>query len=139
MNKKRLIVAAIALAALVAVAGSAVYAASPERAGQNRPNLDPEQRQEMREHHEAVKEAIASNDYATFAELTADKPMADKITAENFSQLVKMHQLMEDGDKEGARDIADELGLKGPRRGRRGFRQMVDRNGDGFCDYQDKE
>ena len=48
-----------------------------------------------------------------FKELAGDlQQMAEKITEENFSQFVAMHQLMKDGDREGAKAIADELGLE---------------------------
>ena len=43
--------------------------------------------------------------------------MLEKITADNFNKFVEMRKLIESGDRDGARAIADELGLEGQGRG----------------------
>jgi hypothetical protein len=64
------------------------------------------------ENMEAVKEAVRNNDYSAFQELISDKHFAEKITEEVFSKMVEVHSLVESGDKEGAREIMKEFGMK---------------------------
>jgi len=67
--------------------------------------------------------------------------MIEVITEDNFAKFVEMHNLMQSGDREGAKVISDELGLKrGPfmKKGMHG-RKMMDNNGDGVCDRMDIE
>lgn len=58
-----------------------------------------------------IKQALENGDYDTWSELTADQPIAEIITADNFDQLVKLHQLKQAGDIEEAKALAEELGL----------------------------
>ncbi len=59
-----------------------------------------------------VKTAIQANDFAAFQTAVTDTPFADKITTEaQFAQLVEMHTLMQAGQKEEAKAIAESLGL----------------------------
>jgi len=60
---------------------------------------------------EAIKEALDNNDYNAWAELVGDRPVAEKINADNFDRLVEMHELMQTGDREGANEIRKELDL----------------------------
>jgi len=106
------------------------------------------------EQHQAMLEIMESGDYEAWLELMGDSPMADKVTQENFDQFVAMHQAMQDGDFETAKQIREELGLPGLR-GMGGigggehdplmqeFRQnggkLFDTNGDGVCDIGDIE
>lgn len=60
----------------------------------------------------AVKEAIENNDYDAFVEATEDKSWADRVTEDVFETFVEAHELREDGDKEGARALIKELGLR---------------------------
>ena len=64
-------------------------------------------------HLEMIK-AIESNDYDSWLKLMTEKhpeKIAD-FTQENFKKIVEIHQLMKSGDKEGAKKLMDELGLK---------------------------
>jgi len=71
--------------------------------------------QAHQERHDAVRVALENNDYAAFQSAVAGTPLADEVTAENFSKFVEAHKLMESGDHEGAKTIMDELGIKGPK------------------------
>lgn len=80
--------------------------------------------------HEEVKQAVADGDYDTFIELTQDRPNAQEITQDDFAKIQEAHTLAESGDREGARAIFDELGLK-PHKGqksekRQEFRQAIE-------------
>ena len=77
-----------------------------------------------RENFEAIKEAIATNDYSTWFELMSDHPKAeDFINEVNFTKLVEAYRLKESGDIEGAKVIMEELGLKRPGGERKGDRK----------------
>ena len=75
--------------------------------------------QQMGQHHEDMEarhdemEAAMEQGYDAWVEYTADNPcpFADEITQDNFDQFVEMHNLMESGDIEGAKAIADEIGI----------------------------
>ncbi|MBU0647615.1 hypothetical protein KJ855_00370 [Patescibacteria group bacterium] len=64
---------------------------------------------------DSIKEALANNDYAAWSEAIADSPRAEEMLATidetNFDKLVEAHNLMEAGNKEGAKAIMEELGL----------------------------
>lgn len=70
---------------------------------------------------EAIKNAIASGDFETWKNLVSAKnenaPILEKITADNFSQFQKIHELREE-----IRAIHDDLGIdeKPKKRGGRG-------------------
>jgi hypothetical protein len=69
-------------------------------------------REAMREHADAVKEAIEDNDYSDFRVAVAGSPLADIINTEaDFDRLVEAHEFMQSGDKEAAKDIFDDLGF----------------------------
>ncbi len=65
---------------------------------------------------QVVKDALESNDYDAWLEAIKDAPNYDEIVVvineSNFGQLVEAHNLMQDGDFEGAKAIAEELGVK---------------------------
>jgi len=69
----------------------------------------------MRDHHEEMREkmdaALEAGDYEAYSELVAGSRMADKVTEEIFDKLVEAHDLRQDGDMEGAREIMNELGF----------------------------
>lgn len=68
-----------------------------------------------------VRESLENNDYQAFLKAVADSPMADKIdTEEEFAKMVEMHKLLQNKDTDGAKKIADELGIELPGKGRRG-------------------
>lgn len=73
-------------------------------------------REAMREHRGEVRDAIEAGDYEAFKDAIEGSPLADLIDNEtDFNKLVEAHDLLKSGDKEGAKDIFEELGL--PERG----------------------
>lgn len=75
-------------------------------------------RDDMKEKHDSVRDAIESGNYEAFQAATADAPVDIEISEEQFKDLQEVHKLHEAGDFEAARDLAQELGLpflkKGP-------------------------
>lgn len=65
--------------------------------------------------HKAIISAIETGDYNIWREAVGDRPITEKITEENFSKFVEMHNLIEEGNFEEARAIGEELGVKGPK------------------------
>ncbi len=61
--------------------------------------------------HDAIREAVENNDYELWKSLIGDHFLAEKITADNFSKLVKSHNLMQEGKFDEARQIREEIGL----------------------------
>jgi DNA-binding transcriptional MerR regulator len=92
--------------------------------------LDREKMQEIREavrgereaKRAAVHAALESGDYEAFLAVAGDGPRAALIdTEEKFERLAEAHELREAGDREGAREIMDELGFEKPEgRGHKG-------------------
>ncbi len=79
-----------------------------------------------RRHHQPPAEvvtALENNDYDAWVTATADKPIAEIITADNFDTLVEIHALRQAGDKESAKALAEELGLPEFRAEQRSERQ----------------
>lgn len=71
-------------------------------------------REAMREHKNDIHSAIAAQDYEAFKAAIEGSAFADMIDSEaEFDKLVEAYELMRDGDREGAKDIFDELGLTG--------------------------
>ncbi|MFC1615672.1 hypothetical protein ACFL21_00895 [Patescibacteria group bacterium] len=71
---------------------------------------------EKGEKMEGVKAALEAGDYQAFLDaVPEDAPIREKITEENFAKMLEAHQLMESGDKEGAKAIMEELGIKPPK------------------------
>ncbi len=67
-----------------------------------------------------VREAVANGDYQAWAELLADKPNAEEFVNEaTFATLQEAHALAEAGDKEGAKALLEEAGIKRPGKSRR--------------------
>ncbi|MAZ56700.1 hypothetical protein CL653_02835 [bacterium] len=68
-----------------------------------------------KEQHEAIKATIASRDYEAFKEVANGSPIAEMISTETeFNLLADAHEHMQSGDREEAREIFDELDIKGP-------------------------
>lgn len=152
MKNKKLFNLGLVVAGVVALTGvTLASAAFPERGGDGE-GVSPEQRQEHRAEvqdiKEAVRTAVENNDYQAWVDAHGDgergAEMLELINESNFSQFVEMHNLMQADDKEGAKAIAESLGLpdkgefkKGPgNMGKRG--PMKDVNGDGVCDQSDR-
>lgn len=65
------------------------------------------------EKHEAVQAAIEAQDYSVWVEAVGeDCPMAQKITEDNFSQLLEVHKLKQTGDYKAATEIWQALDIK---------------------------
>jgi len=90
-------------------------------------NIDPEKAEEIKQHREEVKAAVESRDYDAWYALMSEHERAgdilEKINADNFYLLGEMHQKMQEEDPEGAKAIADELGLERPMKGK--FRECL--------------
>ena len=71
---------------------------------------------------EDAREALEERDYTEWQEALAEADKAPDVlvnfTEDQFNRFAKMHELREAGDKEGAAEIREELGL--PERGNRG-------------------
>lgn len=72
--------------------------------GMKGPRMDKETR-------EAVFSALKNGDYKAWQEAMSDRPVADRITEENFEQITEMHNLMQEGKHVEAQEIGNELGL----------------------------
>ncbi|PIR75958.1 MAG: hypothetical protein CO030_01015 [Candidatus Magasanikbacteria bacterium CG_4_9_14_0_2_um_filter_42_11] len=80
-----------------------------------------EHRQERDTRREAVDKAIDTRDYAAFVKAVGtDAPFLDHINETNFPQFAEMHDLMRAGDWDGAKSIADELGIPAGQRNGQG-------------------
>lgn len=90
----------------------------------DRPELTEAQKAEMKQKHEAIEVAITSANYSAFVSATAGGPLEGKITEAQFPKFVEAHKLMKAGDKDGAKAIMKELGIKAPR----GFMHKVGAN-----------
>ena len=67
------------------------------------------------ENNPDIISAIESKDFVAWSEAVGDRPVSEKITADNFDQFIEMIELKKSGDHEGAREIAQELDLKKPK------------------------
>ncbi|HLD27926.1 MAG TPA: hypothetical protein VJB39_03675 [Patescibacteria group bacterium] len=140
----------VALAIVAVSAGALSVYANGQGEFNKKMNFNPEQRAEFQANLEAMKTAMANNDYQAWQELNQDSKMAEVIDSQaKFDQMIRMYNLMKEGKFEEASQIAEELGLPmghhamGMDRGfGPGFKEGMkfqDVNGDGYCDYQDKQ
>ena len=118
-----LTLAVLAVGFMGATAANAATQSQKQKGDANRPTLTDEQkaamesqREEMQAERDAIQTAITDGDYDTWKELITERQakqvnILDVISEDNFDKFAKMHQLMEDGDTEEARAIAEELGL----------------------------
>jgi hypothetical protein len=161
MNKKQLIRNIALFVAIAGIAGITATSAFGGEKGEGRPEFtpDPAKQAQMEAQRTAVETAMTAGDYSAWKALMENKngrglEMLDKITADNFAKFVEMHNLMKAGDKDGAKAIADELGLpgfmgmgggmmKGGHGGR--FEERLknggfkDTNGDGVCGWDENK
>ena len=99
MNKTTLLVAGLGLLITTAAVSIATYAA-------------PFNHFYDADKFTAINEALASGDYAAWmAAIGGDRRFGD-ITEENFDQFAEMHRLLQAGDTEGAKAIAEQLGIE---------------------------
>ena len=87
-----------------------------------------EAKHELRDERRAELEAIfESGDYDAFVALSADRENAPEITESQFEVMVQAHELREAGDREGAREVLEEVGIDRPERpGKRGHRGPIE-------------
>jgi len=64
-----------------------------------------------KEMQQTIKKALESGDYAAFVQAHEDahKKQMEYLTEEKFQQLLKLRQLREDGDMEGARALMEQM------------------------------
>lgn len=79
--------------------------------------------------NEDIKKAIENNDYATWKNLMGDKSITEKINESNFAKFVEMHTMIQNNDSDGAKKIAEELGINS--RMRNGFKMKGQGQGKG--------
>ncbi|MFH1030880.1 MAG: hypothetical protein V1770_06530 [bacterium] len=129
MKKRNILIVGLSVLSLMAVAGGVVYASPASnrfffKKGWNTAhrweNMTEEEksafqtkmqekRTEQLVRREAVDKAMEANDYNAWVEAVGkDSPMAQKITNENFSKLVEVHNL-----RKQEREKLQELGLWG--------------------------
>lgn len=116
MNRKNIVLGGVAVAMATILGTTAVSAHFEGNANQTRPEFPPE-------NHAEMMEIIETKDFSAFKthlEENNRTEMLEKITEDNFGKFIEMKELMESGDRESARAIADELGLE--RRGQRAGR-----------------
>lgn len=74
-----------------------------------------------KERREEVKAAVEAEDYDSFLEAVEGSPLEEKINSEeDFETFVEAHELRESGDREGARELLEELGVEPKEHGNRG-------------------
>src|SRR3989344_80538 len=100
MNKTTLLVAGLGLLITTAAVSIATYAA-------------PFNHFYDADKFTAINEALASGDYAAWVAATGgDSRFGENITEENFDQFAEMHRLLQAGDTQGAKAIAEQLGIE---------------------------
>jgi len=76
-------------------------------------DFNSENYQARHENREAVKQALSSNDFEAWSSLIADHPRVEEMAnRENFETMVKVHDLLETGDREAAHELMKEKGIK---------------------------
>lgn len=76
-------------------------------------------RKERQVGHEAMKAALEADDFAAFTRAIEDSPLSDVITTkEDFRSFKEAHELLQSGDKESAKVIFTELGVRQPKEGK---------------------
>jgi 5-enolpyruvylshikimate-3-phosphate synthase len=75
--------------------------------------------EERHAERDAINAALDANDFAAFILAIKDSPLSDVITTEeDFASFKEAHELMESGDKAGAKAIFTELGVPEPKHGK---------------------
>lgn len=123
IQKNKTILGALAVAVIIsgaATAGTlAAYHENDDDHYEGRSHVECEykrgngERGEFRIQHREIRDAVDEGDYDTWADLMEDTEHFDEenITPEMFDALQEVHELMENGDKEEARALMEELGL----------------------------
>lgn len=118
MNKKLIALSALVIGSgllLTKIPEASAFRGDPTVMG---PNYSQERHQEM-------TQAFENNDYEAWSELMQGRGRVTQVINEgNFESFAQMHQLMLEGDTEGANQIRAELGLgQGNGFGRQGMRR----------------
>jgi hypothetical protein len=114
----------LVITTLVVSSMASAYQGDPNVQG---PNFDPIR-------HESMMEAFENNDYSAWAELHDGRgKMSEVVTEDNFDRFTAMHELMLAGDKDGAQEIREELGLGKGRMGKGSHRGG--QRGSGDCQF----
>lgn len=123
------------IASLIIVVTAAVITTSADESEEDR-KVQFEKRAEI---HKQVKAAVEQNDYNAWVTAVSESKMAekhaDKINEETFGKLVEAHELFQSGDKEAAKEIMKELGLK--KKHRKGF--MKHKRSEAFQNLTDEQ
>ncbi len=151
MKIKNAAIISFAILAVVFTGVTAVSATGNQNKGEknnNRPVLTDEQRaemeakrEEMQAEQEAMQSAITTGDYNTWKSLVEARQakqvnILDVVSESNFAKFAEMHKLMESKDFEGAKTIAEELGLNNVHGMGMGMGKMMNRgmgNSRGGC------
>ena len=114
MNKK--ILTGVIIGGTILTTALSAYAYN----GSNTTNSD----QSINTNRQAIMEALESSDYQTWYNLIKDtkrgEELSQVINESNFSKYVEAHNLMQNGDIDGAKVIFDELGVPAPKEGGHG-------------------
>jgi hypothetical protein len=70
------------------------------------------------ENRAAVNAALEAGDYQAFLDATAQAPFAGKVTQEKFDAMVKARDLFVSGDKEAAKQVLIDAGIRKPNKQR---------------------
>ncbi len=63
------------------------------------------------ERHEAMTQAFESNNYQAWKDAVGDRPMAQRITEDNFGKFAEMRKLRAEGKTEETNQVRAELGF----------------------------
>lgn len=98
------------------IIGGAVLSTALSAYAYNGPGT--ESNNQMNSDRQAIMEALDNSDYQTWYNLVKETKRGEEIlqviNETNFAQYVEAHKLMQNGDKEGAKEIMDELGIVPP-------------------------
>lgn len=105
MRKTTLGLGALALGLGIVGASTGIVFAYQGDATVKNPQYSPER-------HEAIEKAFETNDYEAWKNLMQGRGrVSEVITKDNFARFAEVHKFMEEGKKEEAQRIAQELGL----------------------------
>jgi hypothetical protein len=113
MNKNKYYLAVAIVGLLVTTAGVSAIVSADEGNGERAPRFNAERQENRQEQRDQMDEIFANKDFAAWQELMADKPFKSEMTEENFEKIIQIHELKQAGDEEGAKALAEELGLPG--------------------------
>ena len=113
MNKNKYYLAVAIVGLLVTTAGVSAIVSADEGVGEKGRWFKGEHKEQRQEQKDQMDEIFANKDFAAWQELMADKPFKSEMTEEDFEKMIQVHELKQSGDFEGAKALAEELGLPG--------------------------